>query len=381
MAIDDYIKTPERPNRINDISGQKFGRLTVIRFACIKDRRAYFDCLCDCGNTVIACGKDVRQGNTRSCGCLRAEITPTKKVFFNQGDKYGFLTVIKEITPKISPSGRKNRIIECSCVCGRFTQPHADSLVRGVIKSCGCIRKPSKRKLDIKPGDKFGMLTVISEVANHRNSAGIIRRRFKFLCDCGAEHEADITAVIHGKTISCGCLQSNIIGAIARIHGESKKSVYRIWCKIKERCLSETCKSFHRYGGRGITICDGWRDDVVAFINDMGERPSPEHSVDRIDNDGHYSCGKCKQCKENDWHFNCRWATAREQNNNTRQNVKVTFNGKDMTIAQLARLSCLGYVTVQSRIKYLGWCPECAISNDLRKGCIHKATQLHPQEL
>lgn len=100
-----------------------------------------------------------------------------------------------------------------------------------------------------------------------------------------------------------------------RSTNKNKPGAYRSWAAAKLRCFYERNSSYKNYGGRGITMCLRWRNDFEAFLKDMGERPE-KTSIDRIDNDGHYSCGKCKECKDNNWKMNCRWATAKQQNEN-----------------------------------------------------------------
>lgn len=117
---------------------------------------------------------------------------------------------------------------------------------------------------------------------------------------------------------------------VQRIRNGSKKDnmeEYRILTGIKDRCLNKNSKNYPRYGGRGIKVCDRWlgKEGATNFLKDMGKRPSPKHSIDRINNDGDY-------CPEN-----CRWATWTEQENNRRINVYYEYNGKKMTLPQWSR--------------------------------------------
>lgn len=107
-------------------------------------------------------------------------------------------------------------------------------------------------------------------------------------------------------------------------HGLSRTKEYRAWTSAKTRCSNPNYKLFHNYGGRGILMCNGWRNNFTAFYKDLGDKPSPKHSLDRIDNDGNYSCGRCKQCLENGWPMNCKWSTKREQAYNRRVRKNAT---------------------------------------------------------
>jgi hypothetical protein len=106
-------------------------------------------------------------------------------------------------------------------------------------------------------------------------------------------------------------------------HGLHKSAEYRIWGGIKRRCLNPGCKTYIRYGGRGITICPEWLS-FQCFYADMGPRPSPDHSLDRINNDGPYAP------------WNCRWATRSEQQRNRRDSVMITHNGETLTLYEWA---------------------------------------------
>lgn len=117
------------------------------------------------------------------------------------------------------------------------------------------------------------------------------------------------------------------------------------------RCADQ---SNHLYGGRGIRVAEPWKS-FRAFLADMGECPSPKHSIDRWPNtDGHYEPG------------NCRWATAKQQTRNTRRTVRVDYNGQRMALADACELSGLPYSTVIQRLRRLGWTPDRALSEPRR---------------
>lgn len=124
----------------------------------------------------------------------------------------------------------------------------------------------------------------------------------------------------------------------------SKKAKYQwpeknVWTKIKKRCLVIKDKDYAHYGARGIEVCERWRQSFDNFYADMGARPSPKHSIDRIDNNGNY-------CKEN-----CRWATHTEQMNNTRLSKFITIDGKTRTITQWCNHFDIDPKTIYRRVK------------------------------
>ncbi len=134
-------------------------------------------------------------------------------------------------------------------------------------------------------------------------------------------------------------------------HGLEKSPEYNVWNHIKSKCFKPSNKDYPLYGGRGITVCAGWCKSFIVFYKDMGKRTSKNHSIDRIDNDRNYSCGHCEECIKNGWNFNCRWATAKEQSNNRRSNIRLTYLGETLTIKQWSDKLNIGRSTISYRIR------------------------------
>lgn len=130
--------------------------------------------------------------------------------------------------------------------------------------------------------------------------------------------------------------------------------LYACYNNMKTRCYNPRNASYKNYGGRGIKVCDRWLDSFWLFLVDMGEKPSPKHSLDRIDNHGDYS-------KEN-----CRWATPEEQMNNVRYNVLLTHDGRTMTATEWAREIGIGVSTIYARINDFGMSHSEALTRPIR---------------
>jgi hypothetical protein len=143
-------------------------------------------------------------------------------------------------------------------------------------------------------------------------------------CDCGREVEVSSQHLRKGHTRSCGCLNSERIGALRRRHGMSDRAEHRIWMLMLGRCSVVTNPDYRLYGGRGIQVCGRWHV-FEHFFADMGPRPTAQHSIDRINVNGDYEPG------------NCRWATAKEQRRNCR-NVILDEEGA----RQIRALAVLG---------------------------------------
>jgi len=167
-----------------------------------------------------------------------------------------------------------------------------------------------KRKVII--GEKYGRLTPISVEGKDKYG----RATYRCVCECGNECVVLGSLLTIGKVKSCGCLKGT---------GASRTLTYASWRSAKDRCYSKNHEHYDRYGGRGITMCDRWRYSFDNFLKDMGERPSKDYTLERIDN----NVGYCPD--------NCKWASRREQANNRKGNHLITYNEETMTVSELAR--------------------------------------------
>lgn len=186
-----------------DLTGQKFGRLTVIERAENRGKQTYWLCKCECGNEVIVRGGSLKNGTTKSCGCLNSEKSAEKgkkNVIDLTGMKFGRLTVIERTEKPVHVKSNEAYWI-CQCECGNITKPIASSdLKKGGIVSCGCWRK-ELRLVDLT-GMKFGRLTVIKPVGSEC-------KKILWLCECECGNMVKVytSHLMNGNTKSCGCLQ------------------------------------------------------------------------------------------------------------------------------------------------------------------------------
>lgn len=206
---------------------------------------------------------------------------------------------------------------------------------------------PARKSTTEQPGEQFGLWTIIREAEPDKDG----RRQVECRCDCGTIRVLDRRLLKYGRSKSCGCLPLE--------HGAARKGKrtpeFRAWDSMLQRCYSQADKEYHNYGGRGIRVCDRWRDSFSNFFADMGPRPSTKHSVDRFpDRDGDYAPG------------NCRWATPTQQGRNRRNNRRITAGGLTLTLCEWAeRLDCWP-VTIAGRISR-GWSEEEAVLTPINR--------------
>jgi len=179
------------------------------------------------------------------------------------------------------------------------------------------------------------------------------------LCCCPAATAVVVSSsdMRTGNTLSCGCLQKERTSKAKQTHGKSHSNEYRIWAAMLERCGNPDTKCYKNYGGRGITVCDEWTSEggFSRFLACVGARPTPKHSLDRIDNNQGYFPG------------NVRWTDDKTQARNRRNTYRLTHNGETLPVVEWAERLGLPYTTILSRLR-IGWSVEKALSTPRQKG-------------
>lgn len=196
---------------------------------------------------------------------------------------------------------------------------------------------------------KFGNLFVI-DFAGYKNN----RAEWLCQCDCGQKVCVPAHRLISGNTKSCGCYMKKCVAKEKTIHGGCKRSqkerLYTIWSLMKNRCNNSKDKSYINYGARGIEVCNEWQSSYDSFRIWAIENGYRDYlTIDRINNDGNYEPS------------NCRWATRKVQNNNTRQNHYIEYNGQIKTLSQWAGFYGLTRSCLKYRVKK-GWDIEKALT-------------------
>jgi hypothetical protein len=209
----------------------------------------------------------------------------------------------------------------------------------------------AKRKLpEIVPGVTFGSLTTIE-----RDTDSVLVPKWRCLCVCSAIVSIKDHSLRERRRPTCQCAMSAKLRAAHTTHGLVGTAEHVAWGNMRSRCICSNRNDWALYGGRGIT-CDPTWASFEAFLRDMGPKPSPQHSLGRIDNDGPYSPS------------NCRWESPYEQGANKRNNHRIGFRGKELIGPAWAREVGINPNTLKSRLNQMGWTAEDALSKPTRKG-------------
>lgn len=261
-------------HRFIDITGQKFGRWTVLSLDSTNretGRGTRWLCECECGTRKVIDGRKIREGSSRSCGCQVRELRSLDLA----GGKFGRLTAIEVVGKR-----RSSLLWRCECECGQEHLVSANLLKSGAIKSCGCLARDSSRLRNYK-------------------------------------------------------------------HGMYQTPTYSVWQAMRDRCANPNHRAYANYGGRGIQVCDEWRS-FPAFLEHVGERPSAEHEIDRIDVNGNYEPG------------NVRWVTRKQNSRNRRSHRMLTAFGETRCLSEWAEMYGIKFGSLHTRLKN-GWDIERAL--------------------
>ena len=244
------------------------------------------------------------------------------------------------VKARVLPSNGKDAEWQCLCDCGTWKTATAGHLKHGTT-SCGCAQ--GKYRTDLS-GQLFGHLTVQQESELRGPQQRVY---WRVQCTCRNTKFVGAAELTSGKVTSCGCQRGQARGAQLRTHGESYKNrtaEYVVWTQMLGRCNNKDNVNYKNYGGRGITVCAHWQgaDGFQHFLEDMGRRPSSQHSIERKNNDGNYDPD------------NCIWATRLVQMANKRDNHYLTYEGETLHIAEWARRKGINSTTIRQRLKR-GW--------------------------
>lgn len=218
---------------------------------------------------------------------------------------------------------------------------------------------PGKRFQDLS-GQRFGRLVVLGWAGYSKPNAVWVCK-----CDCGGENLVPSGNLVAGRTRSCGCLNLENLsksGSADFCARDTKKHPeYKVWGQMIRRCHNPQTRRFEDYGGRGITVCNRWRHGedgqhgFACFMADMGSRPSPKHTIDRVNNDLGYSPQ------------NCEWRSRTDQTRNRRNTVIVQYRDREMSLPEACELASMQYSLVKGRI-FRGTSVERALRQPARKG-------------
>ena len=199
------------------------------------------------------------------------------------------------------------------------------------------------KKMEDLTGNAYGKLSILEFAYTYKGHSYWLCR-----CECGGHTVARGSHLKTGNVSSCGCKKGNTT------HGESKTRLYTIWHNMKERCQNPKATEYRRYGGRGIAVCTEWEKYETFREWALSHGYAPNLSIDRKDNEGNYAPS------------NCRWATAREQANNTSKTRLLEFGGEIHSVTEWARKLGINQSTLSMRLNKYGWSAEKALTTEVR---------------
>lgn len=296
--------------RINNLQGQRFGRLTVLKDSGKRTRgNVIWVCLCSCGKVREALASHLKRRHTRSCGCLQRELA--SKRFATHGESK---TKLYRVWHNIKKRCYNPRAISYKYYGGKgiilcsewhndylafktwaLANGYKESLTLGrkdknenyTPENCRWITRSKVAKAGNLQGKRFGRLTALRD--SGKRACGCVI--WACLCDCGNFTEVSSNSLKRGDTRSCGCLKREKMFK----HGGTKTRLYATWKGMKRRCYSPKFRNYKCYGGRGIQVCTEWKNDFIAFRNwALNNGYADNLTIDRIDNNGNYEPSNCQ---------------------------------------------------------------------------------------
>lgn len=198
-------------------------------------------------------------------------------------------------------------------------------------------------------GKRYGKLLVLNRAEDYISPKGYKALNWNCQCDCGKKLIVRGCNLRSGASNSCGC--NKIENPNRYIHGKINTRIYSIWCGIKVRCYSVNSASYNNYGRRGISMCQDWEKNFLSFYEwSINNGYNDSLTIDRVDNNGNYEP------------TNCRWTTYAVQNNNSRHNHLVTYNGITLNMKQWSDKTGIKYQKIKDRINNCGWDIETSLT-------------------
>lgn len=275
------------------------------------------------------------------------------------GNKYNHLTITQidyERTNKIDYRGKRRTYCFARCDCdGNEKSYILSDVVKGHTKSCGCVKYKNLENRESLVGKKFGAWTVLRQVDSKITSGGNKKACYECRCICGNIKTVTRQALMNGESKSCGCLKTQYCSQTNYKHGMAYNRIYKIYTSMKSRCSNPNNAEYNRYGGRGIEVCSEWLGDegFINFYNWATNNGYQDNlSIDRVNNDGNYEPN------------NCRWATFKEQMNNTSKNHNLTYNNETHTAKEWSKILNISIHNIYYRIKK-GYPVEKVLSPDV----------------
>jgi len=275
----------------------------------------------------------------------------TPKNFKNlTNQRFGNLVVIERMPSKIANSGKQVTIWKCRCDCGNETLVPSQKLTKGHTRSCGCLVRDNKGpRFEDLTGKRFNRLVVIRYLEKSERTV----KTYNWLCqcDCGKIVKANANKLKNGLQQSCGCLKEEMkydIGQVNKKYLHSHKRLYGVYKGMMARCYDNKHREYNNYGGRGISVCEEWKNDYDAFAEwalKSGYDPDADYgecTIERNDVNGNYSPD------------NCTWITNAKQQNNRRDNVILTYKGESHTMKEWSHILDVTYGSLTYHIRKKG---------------------------